>query len=335
MTRRRLVWEAIKYYAKQLETWVKVGFHRLDQQTNGFAGLIYRAIDNFGKNGLREAAALSYYALFSLFPLLLLVVVIIGWIIGPTTTESQLKDILAVFLPGATATELSRTVERFVNQGASASIVAFITLTWSALGLFSNLEAALSRTFHDTHQRKWWRRRIVGFVMVLALGVLMIANIVTSLLFSFLDIIFLNSGNIWISMAGIFVPFGFSMGIFAMLYRWIPRTTVGWDAIWPAALLGALAWEFAKLVFGWYLDSISNLSVVYGSITTVIIFMLWTYYTSCIILLCGELCVAFSDWLEMLRARHPEHGFDFAGDYYTRQLMLDQEQPALGQGRKS
>lgn len=314
-----------RYIVKPAEAQIFRAYSWADRHTNGFAAMIWHAIDNFAQHGPREAAALSYYALFSMFPLLLLIVVVIGWLVGPGATGATLNDFLALFLPGATATELSRTVERFVSQGVSASIVAFVGLSWSALGLFSNLESALSRTFRDTKGRHFWERRIVGFIMILALGVLLIANIVTSLLFSFLDLLFLNRNNIWLSMAAIFIPFGFSMGIFAMMYRWIPRTQVGWDAIWPAALFGGVAWELAKRIFGWYLDSISNLSLVYGSITTIIIFMLWAFYTSCIILLCAEFCVGLSDWQQQRRRRHAyvDQEIEFAGDYYNRMLALD------------
>jgi membrane protein len=309
------------------QTWQKIKdfVAWADVKTDGLVGVGIRTYHNFSKRGMREAAALSYYALLSMFPLMLLLVVLFGLILGPAATGTQLKDFLSLFLPGATATELSDTVERFVGEGTTGSLIAFATLSWSALGLFSNLEATLSTTFRDTVQRRFWQRRIVGLLMLLALGVLLIANILTSLIFSLLDLIFLNPSNIWISMAGIFIPFGFSMGVFAMMYRWIPRVTVGWDAIWPAALLAAVAWEGAKRVFGWYLDAVGNLSLVYGSITTVIIFMLWAFYTSLIILLCAEFCVALADWLEKRRQRESPHEADFAGDYYQRQLSLDVE----------
>ena len=296
-----------------------------DRHTAGFAAVIWHSIDNFAKHGVREAAALSYYALFSLFPLLMMIVVIIGWVVGPTAIGSTLNDFLTLFLPGATATELSRTIERFVSQGVSASIVALVGLSWSAVSLFSNLEGALSRTFRDPKFRPFLARRIAGLAMIAALGALLIANIVTSLLFSFFDLLFLNRNNIWLSMASIFIPFGFSMGIFAMMYRWIPRTKVGWDAIWPAALMGGAAWEIAKRLFGWYLDSVSNLSLVYGSITTIIIFMLWAYYTSCILLLFAEFCVRLYDWQVQRRRRRAfiEQEIEFAGDYYDRMLAVD------------
>lgn len=306
---------------------VKSVAQQINLRTNGFAGLMYGALDRVVKHAPRESASLAYYALFSLFPLLLLLMAILGQIIGPATISTQIKDFLRLFLPGETATALSESLERFVNQGFSASLVASLFLAWSALGLFSNLDGALSRTFRDTNQRPWWQRRIAGVLMILALGLLLVANLLTSLIFSFLDLLFLNQGNIWLSMLSLFVPFGFSMGIFAMMYRWIPRTKLGWDAIWPAALVGGVLWEFAKRGFGWYLDNVGNYSVVYGSITTVIIFMLWAYTTGIIILLCAELCVAYHDWLILRRAGKPEYLVNFADDYYHRELSATPDSP--------
>lgn len=320
----------LERYAYRLGTGVRDIAQFLDLSTSGLAGMLYRAADNFSKHGPREAAALSYYALLSLFPLLLLLVVGIGQILGPAATGDQIKDFLGLFLPGATATEMSRTIERFVEEGGSASVVAFITLAWSGVGLFSNLESALSRTFRDDNSRAFLKRRITGFAMILALGVLLLANILTSLLFSFLGLVFLNQSNLWLSLTSLFIPFGFSMGIFAMMYRWIPRTQIRWEAIWPAALLGGLAWEGAKRLFAYYLDNVTNYSLVYGSIATVIIFMLWAYLTCCIILFFGELCVSLSDWLQARKLRHyQEREITFAGDYYDRQLRLENSKPTI------
>jgi len=315
----------IRHYYLKAKAQTESTASDLDVQTNGFAGMTLGAVRKFFSRDMREAAALSYYALFSLFPLSLLVIVIIGRILGPAATKNQVEDFLSFFLPGQTATELNQTLNRFVDEGGTISAFAVLGLMWSALGVFSNLESALSRTFRDTQSRPFVQRRIVGVLMILGLGVLLVANIVTSLLFSFLNLIFLNQGNIWLSIGGFFIPFGFSMGIFAMLYRWIPRNQVGWDAIWPAALFGGVAWEAAKRLFGWYLDRLDNLTLVYGSITTVIIFMLWTFYTSCILLLCAEFCVALHDWLEQRRRDEPEH-HEFARDYYDQLLYPNKKE---------
>lgn len=305
-----------KYYGS-------LALERLDVPLQGLATVVFRSIHEFTKHGPREAAALSYYALFSLFPLLLLLVVGIGQIVGPAATGTQINDFLSLFLPGETATEITRNLERFVSDGRDATLISLFSLAYSGLGLFSNLEGALSRTFHDEKFRPFLKRRAAGFAMVVVLGVLLVANIFTSLIFSFVGLLFIEQSSIWQIMVGIFIPFGFSMGIFAMMYRFIPRTQVGWDAIWPAAMVGGAAWEAAKRIFGLYLDAATNLSLVYGSLTTVIIFMLWAYVTCSIILLCAELCMHLADWLEERKQENPSHELHFASDYYERKLKLD------------
>jgi membrane protein len=308
-------------YLRAIRQQGRAGAGWLDRQLWGLPWVLWRSSENFAKRGMQESAALSYYALFSLFPLVLLIILLIGWAVGPTATGNQLDDILGFFMPNDAATELNLMITRFIDQGGRVGLVALATLSWSALGLFSGLEGALSRTFRDTKQRPWWHRRIAGVFMILTLAVLLFANILTGLLFSFLDLIFLNQGNIWLSITGLFIPFGFSMGIFAMMYRWIPRNKVRWDAIWPAALIGALAWEVAKRIFGLYLTWLDTLDLVYGSIATVIVFMLWAFYTGCIILWCAEFCVNFADWLEERQSLQPRPN-EFAHDYYERHLEL-------------
>lgn len=327
---------AVKTLASLIDRGVRRTADYWNERTNGFVGVLWRTAHNFSQRGTWEASALSYYSLLSLFPLLMVLIVVLGQILGPTTTGTQLRDFLGLFLPGATAVEISSTIERFSEQAGSISLIVAVTFVWSSLGLFSALSGALDRIFRTTKSIKFWQRRIIGFLIVLALGVLLLANIITSLLFSFLDLIFLNQSNIWVQIAGIFIPFGFSMGIFAMTYRWIPQTIVPWDAIWPSALLGAMAWELAKIFFGIWLDTIADLTLVYGSLTTVIAFMLWAYYTWAIVLLCGEFCMELSLWLAYLRQTSADQESDFAGDYYIRQLHAGVpvgESPELSSGK--
>jgi membrane protein len=312
---------AILVIADRIDKTVRRQGDYWNERSNGFVGVLWRTGHNFSQRGTWEASALSYYSLLSLFPLLMILIVVLGQIVGPSTTGTQLRDFLSIFLPGTTALELSRTIQRFADQASSISLIVAVTFIWSALGLFSALSGALDRIFRTPKNLKFWQRRIVGFLIVLALGVLLLANIITSVLFNFLDLLFLNQSNVWVQIAGLFIPFGFSMGIFAMSYRWIPQTFVPWDAIWPAALIGAMAWELAKIFFGIWLDTIADLTLVYGSISTVIVFMIWAWYTWAIVLLCGEFCMELSLWLALRREANPAPESDFAGDYYLQQLQ--------------
>jgi membrane protein len=133
--------------------------------------------------------------------------------------------------------------------------------------------------------------------MMLAFGILIVASLATTVVFNLIDLLVFYQTTSWITTGALIVPLSLSVAIFAFLYRFIPRRRVRWDAIWVAAFLGGGAWEIAKRVFAWYLDNLASYSLVYGSVATMIVLMLWVYLTGIIILLGAEICVAFDDWM--------------------------------------
>ena len=264
--------------------------------TDGLLQHLWWAIDRFSKHGTRESAALSYYAIFSLFPLLILLIIVIGTWLGPAAARNQIDGVLRVFLPASTANFLQDSIAETLGLRGSFGLVAGVTLLWSSLGFFSSLSSALSRTFRDEKGYNTWSSRLMGLGMMIALGVLLAASLATTLVFNLIDLIIFGTMS-WLTTTALVVPFSLSVAIFAFLYRFIPRRRVRWDAIWVAAFLGGGAWETAKRLFTWYLDNLASYSLVYGSVATMIVLMLWVYLTGIIILLGGEICVAIDDWM--------------------------------------
>src|SRR5690606_22401852 len=245
--------------------------------SDGLLSHLWQAIVRFSKHGTREAAALSYYAVFSIFPLLLLLIIVIGTILGPAAARNQIDSVLRLFLPANTANFLQENIAQALQQRGSFGIVAGVSLLWSSLGLFSNLSSALSRTFRDENPRNTWHQRAIGLSMMIALSALLIASLATTFIFAMLDFLFFFQRASWISLGSVIIPLSLSVAIFAFLYRFIPRQRVRWDAIWVAAFLGGGAWELAKRLFTWYLDNLASYSLVYGSVATMIVLMFWTY----------------------------------------------------------
>jgi len=265
--------------------------------TDGLLQHLWWAIDRFSKHGTRESAALSYYAIFSLFPLIILLIIVIGSWLGPAAARNQIEGVLRLFLPASTADFLQDSIATTLDQRGSFGVVAALTLLWSSLGFFSNLSSALSRTFRDEKGYNTWSSRVMGLGMMLALGVLLVASLATTLVFNLMDLIIFFDSTPWLTTTAFVVPLSLSVAIFAFLYRFIPRRSVRWDAIWVAAFLGGGAWEVAKRVFAWYLDNLASYSLVYGSVAMMIVLMLWVYMTGLIILLGAEVCVALDDWM--------------------------------------
>jgi len=265
--------------------------------TDGLLSHMWQAIVRFSKHGTREAAALSYYATFSLFPLLLLVIIVIGTALGPAAARNQIDSILRLFLPVNAANFLQENIALALEQRGSFGLVAGVSLLWSSLGLFSSLSSALSRTFRDENPRNTWHQRLVGLAMMIALSVLLVASLAATVMFVLLDFVFFYQRSSWISFGAFIIPLSLSVAIFAFLYRFIPRQRVRWDAIWVAAFIGGGLWEMAKRLFTWYLDNLASYNLVYGSVATMIVLMFWIYLTGIIVLLGAEICVSIDDWM--------------------------------------
>lgn len=268
----------------------------LPPSTRALPTHIWRAAKNFEKHGPRQAAALSYYAVFSVFPLALLLAIAVSSILGPTVAQQQVIDGLQLFLPEQTAAldVIQESIAEALNQSGSFTLLALAGVIWSALGLFSNLTSSLDLIFQSPSGRSLWRKRVLAFFMTTILIALVVTSFLTSGILFLIDA--LTVSNTWISIGTFFLPFGLNMVMFVLLFRYVPSRFVHWDAVWPAAIFGAVALELAKALFAWYLSTLANFQFVYGSIATVIIFLLWAFLTASIFLLSAEICAQLNLW---------------------------------------
>ncbi len=272
--------------------------------TRALPGYLQRAVANFISYGLRQAAALSYYAIFSVFPLTLLIAVLISHLVGPIVSPSVATAPIGIglepFLPPAASSLLDlfqTNLSQAVEQGTSFSILAVVGLIWSGLGLFSNITTSLDFIFHVPANRSLWRQRLTALIMAFVLIILITTSFVTSAVLRFASALLLERPSLWLSIGSIFLPLGLDLVIFALLFRFVPARRVHWDAVWPAAIFGAVGWELAKTAFGWYLLNVANYQFVYGTLSTGIVLLFWAYIISSIFLLSAEFCAQLNEWL--------------------------------------
>ncbi len=268
---------------------------------------IWRAIMNFKNHGMRQAAALAYYAVFSVFPLSLLLSVLISELIGPTAAVQQISDGLRLFLPEESQTIdlILGSIEEALQQSRSFGFIALIGVIWSALGLFSNLTASLEIIFQVPSSRSMWTQRALAFFMTFILIILVLTSFLTSGLLRLIDALLLSNASVWITIGTFFLPLGLNMVIFVLLFRYVPTRHVNWDAVWPAAIFGAVGLELAKALFALYLTNFANFQIVYGSIAAVIVLLFWAYLTACIFLISAELCSQLNFWMASLNDEPP------------------------------
>ncbi|MBC7811543.1 MAG: YihY/virulence factor BrkB family protein [Burkholderiales bacterium] len=280
-------------------------WRRRKPSTHALPSYIWRAIVSFSDHGLQQAAALAFYFIFSIFPLTLLIAIGLSRLLDTAVAQDQITTGMSLFLPQPTIELLQTNVSDALMQSSSFGIVAVVSLIWSGLGLFTNVTYSLDTIFRVPAQRSLMKQRAVAFGMALLLIVLVVTSFLTSGVLFLVSALLLDQPTIWITIGMFFLPLGLDMMIFALLFRYVPARRVHWDAVWPAAIIGATGWELLKAGFGWYLENLNNYQFVYGSIATPIVLLLWAYLVASIFLLSAELCAQLNEWVTTYHEREP------------------------------
>jgi membrane protein len=254
----------------------------------------------FLRYGTRNAAALAYYSVFSIFPLALLLASGISRLVGPVVAQQQIQTGLSLFLPPTIASSLDlvqTNVAEALAQSQSIGLIALLGLVWAASGLFANITNSLDMIFRVPSARSLWRQRFIALLMTLMLIGLVAASFLTSAALRMISALILERPNLWLNAGVFFLPLSLNLVIFVLLFRYVPARVVHWDAVWPAAITGAIGWELAKVGFGWFLANAANFQFVYGSIAAVIALLFWAYLIAAVFLFSAELCAQLNEWL--------------------------------------
>ena len=237
------------------------------------------------------ASSIGFFTLFSVFPLLLLVVALASNWLDPVLAETRIVAELEFVVPGLDAL-LGANLQSLVQARGPVTGVAALVLVWSASSAFNVITRAMDRIWGAdiNHRRSVWRHRTLAVITVLLITVLLLVatmvegpvlTAVNSLLPARLSGIGPYTDRFWAAFLNVI--------LFAILYRFMPHVRLRWRDVIVGAILAGVLWQAAKQLFvifiGTYLSS-SNL--VYGSVGAIIAFLTWTYISS-VILLFGAL----------------------------------------------
>lgn len=272
--------------------------------------IILRASQSFAENRANEAAAsISYYALFSLFPLILFIITIGSYILEASIIQQLLFDWAGQVFP--TAQDLVvRNVKSVLSLRGTFGIVALISLLWSATSVFYMLILNINRAFPDADLHTFIKGRLFALMMVGGLTVLLLVslsfNTLVDVLSHFQDAIvgFEKFETIFWQILTITIPFLLKFFIFFSLYSWVPNTKVDILASFWGALAAVLALQITTSAFAWFIQSgLVHYELIYGSLGTIITLMLWIYLTATITLFGAHLSAAIARFKLFIRMR--------------------------------
>jgi membrane protein len=241
------------------------------------------------------AASVSYYAVLSLFPLVLALTAIIGWVAGSETRQDQLIEFVVDNLPGS---------EQFVRDSVAETqkfrealgVVAVLGLFWSASAVFGSITRVVNRAWDVRQNPPFYKNKPRQLAMALGVSTLFVISITftsflqwaTSIEIGGQTVSNLLGGQVFaiiLRLPALFI----SVSIFLVIYKYLPNTKTYWRDVWLGALLAALLFEVGKNLFLWYLKNFAQFEQLYGNVASVIILMVWTYFCAFILIFGAEL----------------------------------------------
>ena len=268
---------------------IKVGYQRLKTRWLKIPPLllISRTAAGFSRiDGSQKAAGVAYYALLSLFPLLLGLIALFGYVLPTFNIQDELLKFVGNNLPGATDI-IKQNLENIIGLRGIIGVLSIILLFWSGSTMFSAISLAINRAWDIQRVRPFYVRKPSELLMVLATGILFLLSLGSTTVISILGGVFnLPSANLLIvNLGGRLVAFLLMLSVFLLLYKLLPNTRTYWKYIWPGALFSAVLFEIARSLFMFYLVNFANYQLIYGSISSIIVLLIWIYYSSFILIL--------------------------------------------------
>jgi membrane protein len=245
---------------------------------------------------LTRSAALAFYFVAALVPMLFFVVTILGFFAQSHNLQSSLFDYAGRFMPPDAFTLLQKTLKEIAKNATGLKLATGLVLAlWSGSGGLSSVMDALNRCYGVKDQRPYWKQKFIAIVLTIAIAALTIAALIIVLYGG--DIAQFVGAHTGLShitvlawrvvqwpLAIFFVVFAF-----ALMYYWGPDTDQQWQWITPGSLWGVLLWIVASVGFRVYLHFFNSYSKTYGSLGAVIILLYWLLITGVAILIGGEI----------------------------------------------
>ncbi len=272
--------------------------------------------------GTLSAAGIAYYVALSFFPLLLVLVAGLSWVLQWTqigqTAWQALHDTIANQLSPDLAQQVARSVQAMSARASANGPIGFLVLLASSVAIFAQLDASFDRTFRmpsDPHASWWhWLRRLVfkrlkALGMLIGLGGFIMVAMVASMIVRAIEQhpqVHIGPWTEWAT--GLWMNLLLNLFAFTVIYRVVPQARIGWWEALRGGLLAAFLWELGRQALTRYFLHL-NYPSAYGIIGSFIAVMLWAYYASLVLLFGAEYVrVLCEERAEMRRTKSPRFG---------------------------
>lgn len=287
---------------------IKQLYQRADRISGNRLNIIKDALETFNITHANQASAgLAYYLIFSLFPLLLVLISAGSFILNSEQVYLKISQLVQQNIPDSYEW-IDENLRTVLEQRGTVGIIGIVTLLWAASGGFMSLAYNINLAWLEAPQRNFFQRRLIGLQMIAGLSGLFILSLIVDSVINVLHILdlapfasFLDLG-LWkwfsnlLSWLVIFL-------LFIVLYYWVPTVNVRASAAVWGALMSSLAWKAATALFSLYIRSgLGRYELIYGSVGALVAFLFLIYILATITLFGAHLTSALDRKLKLNQA---------------------------------
>src|SRR5215208_1982804 len=256
----------------------------------------------------RLSAALAYYTIFSLAPLLIIVIAITGLFWQKDIVQSQVMNQIQSLVGVQGATFVSDLLASASNpaKGITATIFGIITLLFGALGVFNELHNALNTIWEVKEEetkgfvesiKKVIFSRLLSFSMILGIGFLLLVSLVISAALSAVQETIGNAipvSEILLQLVNLVISIGVITVLFALIFKFLPDAEIAWRDVWLGAFVTAILFSLGKLLIGLYLGN-SAVASSFGAAGSLVLLLVWIYYSAQILFFGAEFTQVYAN----------------------------------------
>jgi len=260
--------------------------------------VLRRAIAGFAHHqGPDVASGMAYFAILSLFQLIVLGIVVFSFAIGEGEARRILIGRLEAALPLQPGT-IGAVVDSIIASRGGLTLVSLAILAWGALSFFSALTTGIGRAFATSTRRPFWQDKLISLLLLVGAGGLALAAVGVGLAAG-IAVRTASSlpgwgsgGRLALDLVGLLIPILLVLVALLVTYRVVPNRRVTFRQVWPGALIGTLLFSLLRVGFTWYATDVARYESFFGPISTVITLLVFLYFASMVVLLGAEIARA-------------------------------------------
>jgi membrane protein len=244
-----------------------------------------------------NAGSMAYFAMLSMFQLLVLGVVVLSYIVGEGDARRFVVDQVQAGSP-IDAETVGAVIDAVIESRGGVSLFGVVFLVWGALGIFSAMNKGISRAFAAGRPRPFLQDQLLGLTLMAITGVLGVASIAIGIVTGIIQAAAgdaasaVPGGEAALGAIGFVLPLVLIFVAFVVLYRIVPNRPVTIHEVWPGAVVAAVLWTVLRIGFTWYATSIARYDTAFGPISAGVSLLVFLYFASLVVLFGAEVARA-------------------------------------------